>query len=208
MAETFSNKEKIAEAAWELFWLKGYHATSISDIARKAGLPKGSVYNYYSSKQALLLEVLGRLRYQMETSLRLEILAGTLTPGQLVRVLLDHYQELYGALGFGRGDPLGSRLGELADTDPQIVEKLVPLKTAWRSVVAQKIWAYATVRRIPALVEKADELAGIIWAALQGVLLQMKVAHSAEPLEEARRTLVPMVSSYVAALATGDVPTD
>jgi len=43
-------------------------------------------------------------------------------------------------------------------------------------------------------------------AALQGVLPQMKAAHSGEPLIEAQRTLVPMVASYVGALASGDFP--
>jgi hypothetical protein len=45
----------------------------------------------------------------------------------------------------------------------------------------------------------------MIQAALQGVLLQMKAQRSAQPLEDARAYLVPMVASYVNAVATGDV---
>lgn len=200
-----NNRDRIVDSAWELFWLRGYHATSIAEIAQLAGLPKGSIYNYFSSKEALLQVVLGRLKYQTETELRLKVLQGTLSPSDIVQRLLHHYLELYAQLEYGRGDPLGGRMAELADTNPALAEKLRPLQQAWLTVVTQKIWAYATVNRIPALVEKADALAWVIWAALQGVLIQMKIAHSGEPLLEAQQTLVPMVASYVAALASGDV---
>jgi TetR/AcrR family transcriptional regulator, transcriptional repressor for nem operon len=200
-----SNRDRIVDSAWELFWLRGYHATSIADIAQLAGLPKGSIYNYFASKEALVLVVLGRLKYQTETELRLKVLQGTLSPSDIVQRLLDHYLELYARLEYGRGDPLGGRMAELADTHPRLAEQLRPLQQAWLTVVTQKIWAYATVNRIPALVEKADALAWVIWAALQGVLIQMKIAHSSEPLREAKQTLIPMVASYVAALASGDV---
>jgi TetR/AcrR family transcriptional regulator, transcriptional repressor for nem operon len=200
-----SNRDRIVDSAWELFWLRGYHATSIAEIAQLAGLPKGSIYNYFDSKEALLLVVLGRLKYQTETELRLKVLQGTLSPSDLVLRLLDHYLELYARLEFGRGDPLGGRMAELSGTHPRLAEQLRPLQQAWLTVVTQKIWAYATVNRIPALVEKADALAWVIWASLQGVLIQMQIAHSGEPLSEAKETLVPMVASYVAALASGDV---
>lgn len=205
MARVAGNRDRILDSAWELFWQGGYHATSIADIAKRARLPKGSIYNYFQSKDELLEAALARLRYQYETQLRVIVLAGTHSPQVLVEKLLDHYSQEYSAHGFGRGDPLGSRLNELADTNPQLTAELTRLLGAWRSVLTQKIWAYATVAQIPELVEKADGLAGMIQAALQGVLLQMKATKSAQPLEDARQFLVPMVSSYVSALASGDV---
>lgn len=208
MVRGLRNRERIAHAAWELFWEKGYHATSVGDIASAARVPKGSIYNYYNSKEQLLGDVAGRLRYAYETELRLEVLGGTMAPGELVKRLLQHYREVYQQYGYGRGDPLASRLDELADSHLDLAARLVSIQSVWREVVTQKIWAYATVASIPALIERADALAAMIQAALQGVLLQMKAVHSADPLEEAERTLVPMVTSYVAALATGDVPVD
>lgn len=207
MASYTNNREIISEAAWHLFWERGYFATSIGDIAKRAKLPKGSVYNYFRSKDDLFAEVVGRLKYQMETELRLKVLEGTLSPAELVGKLLDHYLELFAEYGYGRGDPLGCRLSELADARPELAKRIAPLQAAWRTVVAQKIWGYATSRRIPQLVEHAEALAGFIWAAMQGVLLQMKVAHSAEPLLEAKKTMVPMLEVYLAALATDEIGT-
>ncbi|WP_044639970.1 TetR/AcrR family transcriptional regulator [Risungbinella massiliensis] len=47
-------KENIRNAALELFIRKGYHATSISDIAKQAGISKGLLYNYFKGKEELL----------------------------------------------------------------------------------------------------------------------------------------------------------
>jgi len=46
--------EIIMEASLELFAESGYHSTSISQIAKKAGISKGLIYNYFESKKDLL----------------------------------------------------------------------------------------------------------------------------------------------------------
>jgi AcrR family transcriptional regulator len=51
-------REDIMEAAIELFAHRGYDATSISQIAKKAGISKGLIYNYFDTKQALLDELI------------------------------------------------------------------------------------------------------------------------------------------------------
>jgi AcrR family transcriptional regulator len=53
-----SNKQtEIAMAAVKLFEQKGYHATSVQDIADEVGLQKGSLYHYIHSKEDLLLQI-------------------------------------------------------------------------------------------------------------------------------------------------------
>lgn len=44
----------IMETSLELFAENGYHATSISQISKKAGISKGLIYNYFESKKDLL----------------------------------------------------------------------------------------------------------------------------------------------------------
>ena len=48
------SRENIEKIALELFATNGYHATSISQIAKKAGISKGLLYNYYENKEQLL----------------------------------------------------------------------------------------------------------------------------------------------------------
>ena len=51
------SKDKILMAALDLFAKNGYHNTSVSAIARHAGISKGLIYNYYESKEDLLKRV-------------------------------------------------------------------------------------------------------------------------------------------------------
>jgi AcrR family transcriptional regulator len=53
-------KERILEAAAQIFSEKGFHAASMQDIARSVNLQKASLYHHVSSKQEILLELLDR----------------------------------------------------------------------------------------------------------------------------------------------------
>ncbi len=54
------SEEKILNTALELFATKGYKNTSISEIAKKAEISKGLMYNYFESKQALLRAIVSK----------------------------------------------------------------------------------------------------------------------------------------------------
>ncbi len=51
-------KELIKQTALELFAENGFHATSINQIAKKAGISKGLTYNYFASKNDILKEII------------------------------------------------------------------------------------------------------------------------------------------------------
>jgi AcrR family transcriptional regulator len=51
-------KERIKEAAIDLFYRKGYFATSLNDVAKIIGIRKASIYHHYPSKETLLLNIL------------------------------------------------------------------------------------------------------------------------------------------------------
>src|ERR671935_2451137 len=52
--------EEVYAAALRLFREKGYHATSMQDIAEAVGLYKGSLYHYIGGKEELLVQVFER----------------------------------------------------------------------------------------------------------------------------------------------------
>src|SRR2546427_12352537 len=52
--------EQVYAAALRLFREKGYHATSMQDIAAAVGLYKGSLYHYLGGKEDLLVQVFER----------------------------------------------------------------------------------------------------------------------------------------------------
>ena len=48
------SRARILFASLELFAIDGYHAVSVSKIAKHAGVSKGLIYNYFASKEDLL----------------------------------------------------------------------------------------------------------------------------------------------------------
>src|SRR5512134_341102 len=61
----------ILEAALRVWAKRGFDGTSVAEVAREAGLTKGTLYLYFPSKQSLLVEVLRRysLRPDVEAGL-------------------------------------------------------------------------------------------------------------------------------------------
>jgi AcrR family transcriptional regulator len=53
-------RDEILDASAQIFSLKGYHGTSMQDIAAAVNLQKASVYHHVSSKQQILFELLNR----------------------------------------------------------------------------------------------------------------------------------------------------
>lgn len=51
------DERRTLERAREVFWLKGYGATSMQDIAAASGVLRGSLYNAYHDKETLFLRV-------------------------------------------------------------------------------------------------------------------------------------------------------
>lgn len=51
------NRDKIVEAALHSFTHKGFHQTSMRDIALAAGVSVGNLYNHFAGKEALIDEI-------------------------------------------------------------------------------------------------------------------------------------------------------
>jgi AcrR family transcriptional regulator len=52
-----ARRQSLVDAASELFAQKGYHATTVDDITRGAGVAKGTFYLYFSEKREVYYEV-------------------------------------------------------------------------------------------------------------------------------------------------------
>jgi len=58
MSKPSTRLEEVLQSAANIFFAKGYHATSIEDVARAVGILKGSLYYYIKSKDDLLFQLL------------------------------------------------------------------------------------------------------------------------------------------------------
>ncbi len=65
--EMLNKKEAILRSAYIIFTEKGYHGAKVSEIAKMANVGKGTVYEYFSSKEDLLRGVIKEgIKYYIE----------------------------------------------------------------------------------------------------------------------------------------------
>lgn len=87
------NKELILEAAAQIIRQKGFHATSMQDIAAAVSLQKASLYHHVSSKQEILLELLDQaldmLTEEMQSVIQLDLPAD-----KKLRLAMDSFLKL------------------------------------------------------------------------------------------------------------------
>jgi TetR/AcrR family transcriptional regulator, transcriptional repressor for nem operon len=70
--------DDVLRIAFDQFWRKGVRGTQLSDIARDAGVQRGSLYNAFGSKEALFLCAYERYAGEYASSLQKALSAGTL----------------------------------------------------------------------------------------------------------------------------------
>lgn len=68
-------RQRIVQAAFKLFYEKGFKSTSINDVMKATKMTKGAFYHHYKSKQELGLEVI-------EQKIRQRVYEGMITPLQ------------------------------------------------------------------------------------------------------------------------------
>ena len=80
--------KKIADAAYTLIARQGFETTTIAQIAARAGISKGLLYNYYASKEDLLEKIVTNSLSEAE-----QVMAGLMThdAAQTLENLLRYY---------------------------------------------------------------------------------------------------------------------
>ncbi|MGO9118971.1 MAG: TetR/AcrR family transcriptional regulator [Desulfomonilaceae bacterium] len=83
-------RRTIMEVASEVFGKKGYGGATISEIAGKAGIAEASIYQYFKSKEQLLLSVLGNWFIELADELD-SAFSGALNPYERLLYLLRRW---------------------------------------------------------------------------------------------------------------------
>jgi TetR/AcrR family transcriptional regulator, cholesterol catabolism regulator len=81
--------EEVYAAALRLFNQKGYHATSMQDIAEAVGLYKGSLYHYIGGKEDLLAQVFERAMGSLLEEVERIVADASLPPRQQLRLVVE-----------------------------------------------------------------------------------------------------------------------
>jgi len=174
-------REQILTTSLALLHGRGYNATSVQDITEAAGVPKGSFYNHFDSKEALGLEVVQRY-----TEHDAGLPAVLHEPGVAALTRLQNYFKALVDLGIGMAPDCGCLLGnfsaELSGQSPVIRQRVNAAFDEWTAtlteVVAQGQADGSVSAEIPAV-----ELAAFMVNAWEGAVLRQKVSQQRAALD-------------------------
>jgi AcrR family transcriptional regulator len=146
-------RERVLEAALELFGERGYHATSIAEIGLRAGIAKSVLYHYFGSKAGLYQAIA-----EAETRALLERVAAAL-PRDPDALRLRRGVTAY--LTFLAERPAAWRL---LVRDPPADPELVAVH---ERLAQERARALTQLLTLPAKQEHAEPLAGLIGTAIR-----------------------------------------
>jgi len=115
--------EAAMQSAMELFWQKGYEATSMRDLLGGMGIGRGSFYDTFGDKRTLFLATLDHFE-QTRTAWVLEVLEESESPLETIRYVFE--RSVDNLVGFEprRGCLLANTAVELAPHDPEVAERI------------------------------------------------------------------------------------
>lgn len=154
-------REAILDAALTLFAERGFHGTSVPDIAQLAGVGAGTIYRYFESKEALVNAL-----YQLHKQGLGQALLADFDANAPPRQAFHHFW--YRAIGFARGNPRAFQFLELHHHAPYLDEKSHVLENELLAMADTFIQA-ATARQIFKDVA-AGVLLAIVWGAFRGLV--------------------------------------
>ncbi len=131
-----SVRDKIVEAALERFHALGFSACGVQEIVDKAGVPKGSFYNYFKSKELLAVEV---LEVYAKGSRREMLADKSVAPVKRLRAHFEFLASRYAGFGYSKGCLIGSIAAETSDHMPIVRKALAQGLANWTKLVAAAI---------------------------------------------------------------------
>ena len=109
----------------------GYTATGVQSLVEGVGIPKGTFYRHFPSKEAFAGEVLNAYFERNKAALQALIDNAEIAPLTRLEMFFDKLIDAFRSIGFARGCLLGNFTAETADHSESIREHLSEQFNAW-----------------------------------------------------------------------------
>jgi TetR/AcrR family transcriptional repressor of nem operon len=161
---------------------KGYNHTGIDAVLKAAGVPKGSFYHYFESKEDFGLQVIEYSAAEQDQKLDELLGDATRSPLERFRAYFEMGREHFVGQACRKGCLIGNLGQELADQNETFRLRLEEIFARWNRRFAECLSEARRIGEIPAHYDPLD-LAVFCIASYEGALLQAKVQKNVKPIE-------------------------
>jgi TetR/AcrR family transcriptional repressor of nem operon len=176
------SKDDIVQAGLEIILSKGFNATGVESILKQANVPKGSFYNFFSSKEEFGLAIIDRYVAGIGEAFHPIFNDESLPPLERVKKSFEMLIARFECNDCAKGCLIGNLSLEMSDQFERIRQRLEHSLHGWAKVLSILLLQAQEEKTIPADL-KPEMLAESLIASFEGALLLAKVNKSSEPLK-------------------------
>ncbi|SMP66368.1 TetR/AcrR family transcriptional regulator [Anoxynatronum buryatiense] len=170
-------RNEIIEKTIHTIYRQGYHGTGIQELADAAGIPKGSFYNYFESKEEYAIQALRFYHQQLKDHLLVVLKNTSMPPKERVKAFfIGNIQKMEG-FHYQMGCLVGNFSEEMGDLNDRIAATADEILSAVVEEIAQ------CLSEEPTLVTHSHQMAEFLVNSFQGAMVRMKSSRNRRPLD-------------------------
>lgn len=174
-------REQLMEAGLRTLHSQGFNGCAVQDITQAAGVPKGSFYNHFESKEALALAAL-EMFWVNGTARRAPLADASIDPVERLRL---HFKKLSAALAmikYERGCMIGNFSSEMS-ANTEFRERLAKIYADWSLALERCIEDAKSAGKLKAQIPP-KALAAFLVNSWEGAVLRSKVELNGSAFED------------------------
>ncbi|TVR77567.1 MAG: TetR/AcrR family transcriptional regulator [Chitinophagaceae bacterium] len=168
------SREFILHQSLKIFRQKSFYNTTTSDIAAACGLQKGSLYHYFPSKEAIMIEVINYVHDFFSKEIFVHAYNEKLGAKQRLEYIIDLTEDIF--IGPDGGDVMGNIGVETARVVPEFAAPIRSFFIDWKN-------ALSFIFKSEYDEEIAAEYAEQSVAEIEGSILMMRIFNDPEILK-------------------------
>ncbi|GAA4182356.1 TetR/AcrR family transcriptional regulator [Gryllotalpicola kribbensis] len=175
-------REMLLRCGVELLTAQGLGSTGIETVLKRVGVPKGSFYHYFESKDAFGLEVLRRYADYFARKLDHWLLEEDQPPLERVARFVEDAKTGMAKYDFERGCLVGNLGQEVATLAADFRGALEDVLSDWERRLAACLELAVRDGSLPPGTD-CERLAAFFWIGWEGAVLRAKLARDTRPLD-------------------------
>jgi TetR/AcrR family transcriptional repressor of nem operon len=176
------SKDDILKVGLDIILTKGFNGTGVEAILKQANVPKGSFYNFFSSKEEFGLAIIDK--YVTEIGERFHTIFNdeSLPPLERIKQSFETLIARFEGNDCSKGCLIGNLSLEMSDQFEKIRQRLEQSLQGWTKALSRLLIQAQKDKTIPEDLDP-EMLAENLISSFQGALLRSKVKKSPEPLK-------------------------
>jgi TetR/AcrR family transcriptional regulator, transcriptional repressor for nem operon len=179
--DDFDTREALIRCGVEVLTEQGFMATGIDSILKRVGVPKGSFYHYFASKEVYGLAVLDSYAGYFARRLDRWLLDEALSPLERLVGFVQHSKASMARYGFRRGCLVGNMGQEVSVLPEGFRDALETVFLDWQRRLSACFDAAKQAGELPRSADCA-ELAAYFWIGWEGAVLRARLVQNDTPL--------------------------